>query len=112
MDRAIAAARGAQKAWARRPAIERAQFLRRIAARLRENVARIARTITEEQGKVLGLAEVEVNFTADYLDYMAEWARRIEGEVISSDRVNEQIFLLRKPMGVVAGILPWNSPSS
>ena len=91
VDRAIAAARGAQKAWARRPAIERAQFLRRIAARLRENVARIARTITEEQGKVLGLAEVEVNFTADYLDYMAEWARRIEGEVISSDRANEQI---------------------
>ena len=110
VDRAIAAARSAQKAWSRRPAIERAQYLRRIAARLRENVARIARTITEEQGKVLGLAEVEVNFTADYLDYMAEWARRIEGEVISSDRANEQIFLLRKPLGVVAGILPWNFP--
>lgn len=110
VDRAIAAARGAQKAWARRPAIERAQYLRRIAARLRENVARIARIITEEQGKVSGLAEVEVNFTADYLDYMAEWARRIEGEIITSDRANEQIFLLRKPLGVVAGILPWNFP--
>lgn len=110
VDRAIAAARGAHKAWARRPAVERAQYLRRVAARIRDNAARIARTITEEQGKVLGLAEVEVNFTADYLDYMAEWARRIEGEVITSDRANEQIFLLRKPLGVVAGILPWNFP--
>lgn len=110
VDRAIAAARGAHKAWARRPAVERAQYLRRVAARIRDNAARIARTITEEQGKTLGLAEVEVNFTADYLDYMAEWARRIEGEVITSDRANEQIFLLRKPLGVVAGILPWNFP--
>lgn len=49
-------------------------------------------------------------FTADYLDYMAEWARRIEGEIITSDRPNEQIFLQRKPVGVVAGILPWNLP--
>ena len=58
----------------------------------------------------MGLAEVEVNFTADYLDYMAEWARRIEGEVITSDRPDETIFLQRKPIGVVGGILPWNFP--
>lgn len=41
---------------------------------------------------------------------MAEWARRIEGEFIPSDRPNENIFLFRKPIGVVAGILPWNFP--
>lgn len=110
VDRAIAAARSAQKGWARTPAIERAGHLRRIAAKLRENAPRLARTISEEQGKILGLAEVEVNFTADYLDYMAEWARRLEGEIITSDRINENIFLLRKPLGVVAGILPWNFP--
>lgn len=110
IDQALAAARHAQKDWARKPAIERAGHLRRIAAKLRENVAHLARTITLEQGKVSGLAEVEVNFTADYLDYMAEWARRLEGEVLSSDRAGESIFLLRKPLGVVAGILPWNFP--
>jgi lactaldehyde dehydrogenase/glycolaldehyde dehydrogenase len=51
-----------------------------------------------------------VNFTADYIDYMAEWARRIEGEIIPSDRPGENIFLFRKPFGVVGGILPWNFP--
>ena len=88
------------------PAIERAGFMRQISAKIRENVDEIARVISEEQGKVLDLARVEAAFTAAYLDYMAEWARRIEGEIITSDRANEQIFLLRKPLGVVAGILP------
>ena len=110
LDQAFAAARAAQKTWARKPAIERAGYLRQIAQLIRANAPTLARTITLEQGKINALAEVEANFTADYLDYMAEWARRIEGEVISSDRVNEQIFLLRKPLGVVAGILPWNFP--
>ena len=110
VDQALAAARAAQKAWSAKPAIERAGYLRRIAGKLRENVAHLARTITLEQGKISALAEVEVNFTADYLDYMAEWARRIEGEIITSDRAGENIFLFRKPLGVVAGILPWNFP--
>jgi lactaldehyde dehydrogenase/glycolaldehyde dehydrogenase len=110
VERAIAAARKAQKGWAAKPAIERAGYLRRIAAKVRENAERLARVITQEQGKVPGLALVEVNFTADYLDYMAEWARRLEGEVLTSDRVGEHIFLQRKPLGVVAGILPWNFP--
>ncbi|MCI8209999.1 aldehyde dehydrogenase [Pseudomonas sp. S25] len=110
VDRALAAARSAQSAWAKRPANERAGYLRKIASKLRENVAHLARTITLEQGKIYALAEVEVNFTADYLDYMAEWARRIEGEIITSDRPGENIFMFRKPLGVVAGILPWNFP--
>ncbi|MDF3931150.1 aldehyde dehydrogenase family protein, partial [Pseudomonas citronellolis] len=110
VDAAVGAARAAQKGWAAKPAIERAGYLRRIAEKVRANAERLARIITAEQGKVPALAQVEVAFTADYLDYMAEWARRLEGEVLTSDRVGEHIFLLRKPLGVVAGILPWNFP--
>jgi lactaldehyde dehydrogenase / glycolaldehyde dehydrogenase len=110
VDQAVQAARRAQPAWERLPAIERAGHMRAIAARLRANVEELARIITLEQGKVLPLARVEVNFTADYIDYMAEWARRIEGEIIPSDRPGESIFLLRKAIGVVAGVLPWNFP--
>lgn len=110
VDAAIAAAEKAQPAWAATPAIARAGVLREIAARIRQNANSLAATITREQGKVLPLALVEVSFTADYLDYMAEWARRIEGEVIQSDRATEKIFLMRKPLGVIAGILPWNFP--
>ncbi len=110
VDQAVHAARKAQPVWEKLPAIQRAQHLRAISAKLRENKEELAHVITSEQGKVLGLARVEVDFTADYIDYMAEWARRIEGEVLTSDRAGESIFLLRKPRGVVAGILPWNFP--
>lgn len=110
VDEAVAAARRAQPAWEKLPAIQRAGYLRQIAAKLRENHEMLAQTISREQGKVLPLARVEVSFTADYIDYMAEWARRLEGEVLSSDRPGEHLFLLRKPLGVAAGILPWNFP--
>lgn len=110
VEQAIAAARKAQKGWAAKPANERAGYLRKLAVLIRKDAERLAGIITREQGKVPALAMVEVNFTADYLDYMAEWGRRLEGEVLTSDRENEHIFLLRKPLGVVAGILPWNFP--
>jgi lactaldehyde dehydrogenase/glycolaldehyde dehydrogenase len=110
VEQAIVAAKRAQPAWSARPAIERAGYLHRIAGLIREKRAAIASTIAREQGKVLPLAETEVDFTADYVDYMAEWARRIEGEIIPSDRPNETILLFRKPVGVVGGILPWNFP--
>ena len=63
-----------------------------------------------EQGKTLTWATVEVDVTADYFDYMATFARHIEGEIIPSDRPGEIIMLTKKPIGVVAGILPWNFP--
>jgi lactaldehyde dehydrogenase/glycolaldehyde dehydrogenase len=110
VNEAVAAAKKAQPAWERLPAIQRAAYLRAISAKIRANAERLARTIVLEQGKIPELAAVEVEFTASYLDYMAEWARRIEGEIVTSDRPGEHILLFRKPIGVVAGILPWNFP--
>ena len=110
VEAAILAAEAAQIGWEKQPAVVRAKWLRTLAAKIRENVEPIARIITEEQGKTLGLARVEADFTADYLDYMAEWGRRIEGEILESDRPGETIFLFRRPIGVIGGILPWNFP--
>jgi len=110
VDAAVGAARKAQRGWEALPAIQRAGYLRQISAKIRGRRLELADIIVREQGKVRGLAQVEVDFTADYIDYMAEWARRLEGEVLTSDRQNETMLLLRKPTGVVAGILPWNFP--
>lgn len=110
VDQAVGAARAAQKAWAKVPAVERAAYLFPLADLIREHADFLADTLVKEQGKVRGLAMVEVMFTADYLEYMAGWARRIKGEVIESDSKGERILMIRKPLGVVAGILPWNFP--
>ena len=110
VNRAVLAAEKAQKPWSALPAIRRAAHLREIATLIRANREPLARVITEEQGKILSLAQVEVDFSADYLDYMAEFARRYEGEIIQSDRPGENILLYKMPIGVIAGILPWNFP--
>jgi lactaldehyde dehydrogenase / glycolaldehyde dehydrogenase len=107
---ALSAAEIAQRGWAKRAASERAKILHGLAGIVRENIEPIARVITEEQGKILSLSRIEVAFTADYIDYMAEWGRRIEGEILESDRPNETILLYRQPIGVIGGILPWNFP--
>ena len=108
--RAIEAADKAQPAWEALPAIERAGWLRKIAAGIRANASEISALIVAEGGKIQQLAEVEVNFTADYIDYMSEWARRYEGEILQSDRPSENIFVFKRPLGVTTGILPWNFP--
>ncbi|CAI8848979.1 aldehyde dehydrogenase [Kosakonia quasisacchari] len=108
--KAIDAAERAQPGWEALPAIERAGWLRKIAAGIRENAREISALIVAEGGKIQQLAEVEVSFTADYIDYMAEWARRYEGEILQSDRPGENIFVFKRPLGVTTGILPWNFP--
>ncbi len=108
--RAIDAAERAQPAWEALPAIERAGWLRKIAAGIREKAHEISALIVAEGGKIQQLADVEVSFTADYIDYMAEWARRYEGEILQSDHPNENIFVFKRALGVTTGILPWNFP--
>jgi len=107
---AIALAEKAQRRWEKLAPIERAGYLHRIAAGIRKDAEHVARVLSEEQGKPLDQARGEVNGTADYFDYTAEWARRVEGEVIPSDRPNEMELLLRQPIGVIGGIVPWNFP--
>ncbi|EMA8649304.1 aldehyde dehydrogenase [Cronobacter sakazakii] len=108
--RAIDAAARAQAGWEALPAIERAGWLRKIAAGIREKAAEISALIVAEGGKTKQLASVEVSFTADYIDYMAEWARRYEGEILQSDRPGENILVFKRALGVTTGILPWNFP--
>jgi len=107
---ALDAAKKAQTAWAAKPAAERAGYLKQMAALIRAKRVELAKTLANEQAKVMPLAQVEIDFTADYFDYYAGWARIYEGEIIQSDRFNENIFLFRKPIGVVVGICPWNFP--
>ncbi|WP_455819808.1 aldehyde dehydrogenase [Pseudomonas cerasi] len=109
-QRAIDAAAAAQPAWEALPAIERGNWLQKIAQGVRQRAAELTATIVAEGGKTQELAETEVFFTADYLDYMAGWARRYEGEIVQSDRPQENILVFKKAMGVTTGILPWNFP--
>lgn len=110
VDRAVRAAREAQKKWRKISPVERAVFLRKMAESMRKNVDAIATAVTLEQGKPLPHAKGEVLEVADLMDYHAEWARRIEGQNIQSDSTDENIIVYKEPIGVVACILPWNFP--
>ncbi|SEQ79769.1 lactaldehyde dehydrogenase [Hyunsoonleella jejuensis] len=109
-NNALEAAQTAQPAWEALPAIQRAAYLHKMADVIRENRVFLAETLSREQAKVIGLAQVEIDVTADYFDYNAGWARRIEGEIIQSDREKEHIYLHKVPIGVAVGICPWNFP--
>lgn len=110
VNQAVLAAKAAQPAWERLPAVQRGAYLRKIAVGIRERADELTDVIVAEGGKTKDLARIEVMFTADYLDYQAEWARRYEGEILQSDRPRENILLFKRPLGVIAGILPWNFP--
>jgi len=110
VEEALDAAVKAQKSWEKIPACERAVYLHKMADGIRKNFDKFQEILVREQGKTQALAGVEVGVTATYFDYMAEFARRIEGEIIQSDAANETMMLFKKPIGVAAGILPWNFP--
>ena len=107
---AVDAAYEAQKSWGKLPAIQRANYLMELAGLVRENRELFARTNTEEMGKPLAQSMDEAGWLGDYIQYFAAMARHIKGEIIPSDRPNENILLYKMPIGVVAGIMPWNFP--
>src|SRR5690242_19118214 len=77
VDETVAVAENAQPTWAQLPANQRAKKLNGISSLILGSIELLAPVISEEQGKTLGWARVESAFTADYIDYIAEWARRI-----------------------------------
>lgn len=110
VDKAVEAADQAQKAWELTPNIERGKIVRKLGDEIAKRRDTFIDLLQEEQGKDYELASGEVDLAIDYFHYMSEWARRIEGEIVPSDRPNENILIYKKPIGVVAGIIPWNFP--
>lgn len=110
VNRALDSARAAQKKWASLPSIERGEYLIKIAEKIESRKDTFVEILMREQWKTLNWATIEVDATISYFKYMASFARHIEWEVIQSDRPNETILLTKKPIWVVAWILPWNFP--
>ncbi|MBD1390890.1 aldehyde dehydrogenase [Neiella sp. HB171785] len=100
----------AQIEWARLPAQKRAEYVAALADKLEEQGETFAQMVTEEQGKLLTDARGEVAGSVGFLRYAAESARRIEGEITTSENANEQIWIQRVPYGVTVGLLAWNYP--
>ena len=112
VQRALEAAKRAQKSWARRTGVERGDYLRRWAALVERDRERLARIVSEEEGKPLHEALGEIDFGNSWFRYYAEFDRRIEGDIISADKPNEQLWIIPQPVGVVVGIIAWNYPSA
>lgn len=110
VNAACEAAALAQRAWRRLPGIERGRFLHALADALVARKETIGAALARESGKSLQDATSEAVYAADVTRYHAEWARRIEGEVIPSDAADENLVLHREAIGVVACLIPFNYP--
>ena len=107
---AVDIAAKAQKGWRQLTSIERAGFLHKLADALLARKEAIGQALALESGKSLEDATNEAVYAADITRYHAEWARRIEGEIIPSDSPSENLLLQREPIGVVACLIPFNYP--
>jgi acyl-CoA reductase-like NAD-dependent aldehyde dehydrogenase len=110
VDRAVQAAQAAFAEWRWIPAVERADLLHEIAAKLREKGDALARQLTLEGGKPLVENLDEVGWTAACFDYYAEIGRHSRGRVIPSIESSQLSLVLKEPYGVVGCIVPWNYP--
>lgn len=109
---AIEAASAALPAWSARTAKERARVMMRMYDAMTARADELAELLTREQGKPLAEARAEVLNGANFLEYFAEEARRVNGEILTPDAHGRRLMVLRQPIGVVAAITPWNFPSS
>lgn len=109
-NESLAIANTAQKGWAKLTARTRQNILRNFANKIRENKHILAPMLVAEQGKLLSVAEMEVDVTATFIDYACDNALTIEGDILPSDNEDEKIYIHKVPRGVVVGITAWNFP--
>jgi succinate-semialdehyde dehydrogenase/glutarate-semialdehyde dehydrogenase len=109
---AIHAAAAALAAWSALPADQRAARLRRWRDLMVEQADELALVLSLENGKPLAEARGEILYGASYLDWFAEEARRVYGEIIPAPSESKRILVTRKPVGVCAAITPWNFPNA
>lgn len=110
--KAIAAAEKVQKEWAARTAKERAGVLRKWFELMMANQDDLGRILTLEQGKPLAEAKGEIAYGASFIEWFAEEARRVYGDIIPGHQKDKRILVLKQPIGVVAAITPWNFPNA
>ncbi len=109
---AIDAAAAAMPAWAAMPAKARAAILRRWFDLIMANQEDLARLMTAEQGKPLAESRGEIAYAASFIEWFAEEAKRVYGDVIPATQNGQRILVLKQPVGVVAAITPWNFPAA
>jgi succinate-semialdehyde dehydrogenase/glutarate-semialdehyde dehydrogenase len=109
---AIEAAASALPAWARRTAKERSVILRRWHDLMIAHQEDLATLMTAEQGKPLLESKAEIAYSAGYVEFYAEEAKRVYGDILPAHQADKRIMVLRQPVGVVAAITPWNFPSA
>jgi succinate-semialdehyde dehydrogenase/glutarate-semialdehyde dehydrogenase len=111
-EAAIAAAARAFPAWRSLSVYDRAKYLKKTADLMRDRADKIARTLTQEQGKPLGEARMEVLHAADTFEWFAEEGKRAYGRIIPHSNVIKRHYAIKHPVGVVGTITPWNFPAA
>ncbi|MBT8412162.1 MAG: NAD-dependent succinate-semialdehyde dehydrogenase [Octadecabacter sp.] len=109
---AIAAAEKARHAWAKRTGKDRAGVLRKWFDLLMANQEDLAMIMTAEQGKPMAESRGEVAYGASFVEWFGEEAKRIYGETIPGHMPDKRITVIKQPIGVAAGITPWNFPNA
>jgi len=107
---AIDAAVPAQKAWAARTAKDRAMVMRKWYELIMANAEDLAVILTTEMGKPIAEARGEIAYGASFIDWFAEEARRICGDVMESPIPDKRFLTFKQPVGVFGAITPWNFP--